>query len=59
MSSRSSNNDTKKPIADRAEDRRRRCCLMCSKVFMSSHIGERICPSCKGTSAWREGGYAA
>lgn len=59
MASKNASNETKKPIADREEERKRRCCLMCSKQFMSSHIGERICPSCKGTSTWREGGYAA
>lgn len=59
MASKSSAADTKKPIADREDEVKRRNCLMCSKPFMSTHIGERICPSCKGTAAWREGGQAA
>ena len=32
-----------------------RKCLMCRDEFTSRHPGERICVSCKGTAAWREG----
>jgi hypothetical protein len=32
-----------------------RKCLMCRDEFSSRHPGERICASCKGTAAWREG----
>jgi len=57
MSSRSENN--KKPVSDRKEDPKPRKCLMCSDKFVSHHMGERVCPSCKGTAAWREGDVAA
>ncbi len=55
MSSRSEMN--KKPQADN-QDIRTRKCLMCSKSFTSHHIGERVCPDCKGTSAWRQAAIA-
>ncbi len=32
-----------------------RKCLMCQKDFMSGHVGERICSSCKETVDWRSG----
>lgn len=51
--------DTKKPQSDRVHVGKERKCLMCSKDFSSSHIGERVCPSCKETSVWRSGGVAA
>jgi len=51
--------DTKKPESDREYIRKDRKCLMCSKKFNSSHIGERVCSSCKETSVWRSGGVAA
>ncbi len=51
--------DTKKPEPERAHVKKQRKCLMCSNEFMSSHIGERVCPSCKETSVWRSGGIAA
>ena len=57
MSSRSNNN--KKPEPDRPPLRKERKCLMCSKDFVSSHVGERVCTNCKSTAAWREGSYAA
>ena len=57
MASRSE--ETKKPTSDRPEQRKKRKCLMCSTSFESTHFGERICPACKGTAAWREGGFAA
>jgi len=55
----STRSDTKKPESDRKEESKRRGCLMCSKTFVSQHYGERVCPTCKGTSAWREGDVAA
>ena len=54
-----SKSDTKKPTSDRPEIRKARKCLMCSQDFTSHHIGERVCPSCKSTAAWREGDQAA
>ena len=30
-----------------------RACLRCETRFMSAWSGERICPRCKGSSAWR------
>jgi len=32
-----------------------RSCLRCQGHFQSEWAGERICPRCKGTSAWRSG----
>jgi DnaJ-class molecular chaperone len=32
-----------------------RPCLRCQGHFHSEWAGERICPRCKGTSAWRSG----
>ena len=32
-----------------------RSCLRCQDEFPSEWAGERICPRCKGTSAWRSG----
>lgn len=51
--------DTKKPESDREHVRKARKCLMCTRDFQSSHIGERVCQSCKETSVWRSGGLAA
>jgi len=51
--------DTKKPEPDRPHLSKTRKCLMCSSEFVSKHIGERVCPSCKETSVWRSGGIAA
>ncbi|MDB9704346.1 hypothetical protein N8000_11290 [Rhodospirillales bacterium] len=56
MASRSS--DNKKPTSDRPEQHKKRRCLMCGENFVSHHYGERVCPSCKGTAAWREGAAA-
>ena len=52
-------NDNKKPQSDRQEERKERQCLMCSKPFVSEHFGHRVCPTCKGTAAWRSGSEAA
>lgn len=30
-----------------------RNCLRCSTVFASEWVGERICPRCKTSTAWR------
>jgi len=35
--------------------RRSRVCLSCRGSFDSAWAGERICPRCKGGSAWRSG----
>ena len=51
--------DTKKPEPDREPIKKVRKCLMCRSEFNSSHVGERVCPSCKETSVWRSGGIAA
>ena len=48
----------KKPAAERPGARKLRMCLMCNRKFLSAHAGERICSSCKGSSAWRSGGLA-
>ncbi|PIW29758.1 MAG: hypothetical protein COW30_04275 [Rhodospirillales bacterium CG15_BIG_FIL_POST_REV_8_21_14_020_66_15] len=32
---------------------KKRSCLRCDTLFMSTWSGERICPRCKGSSAWR------
>jgi Zn finger protein HypA/HybF involved in hydrogenase expression len=55
----SRHNDNKKPKSDRRNERKRRRCLMCTKHFVSEHFGQRVCPTCKGTAAWRSGGEAA
>lgn len=34
---------------------RLRPCLRCRVAFHSEWAGERICPRCKGTTAWRRG----
>ena len=43
--------------ADGARDdiSKTRLCLTCQNAFESQWSGERICPRCKGKSAWREG----
>ena len=51
--------DTKKPVSDIEHVKKNRKCLMCNKVFLSSHIGERVCSSCKETTTWRSGVIAA
>jgi hypothetical protein len=42
------------PFDDRANSQLRRC-LRCDATFDSKWIGERICPHCKGSHAWRNG----
>ena len=51
--------DTKKPESDIEHVKKDRKCLMCYKDFFSSHIGERVCQSCKESTSWRSGGIAA
>ena len=34
---------------------RSRPCLRCTRKFLSAGPGERICPRCKATKAWRDG----
>lgn len=57
MASQSAN--TKKPTFDREHERKNRKCLMCEQEFTSNHYGERVCQSCKSTSAWRDSSIAA
>jgi len=38
-----------------AEVAKERSCLRCSTRFMSAWAGERVCPRCKQSSAWRAG----
>lgn len=37
------------------DERKTRQCLMCGRPFQSEGAGERICRSCKSTTAWRTG----
>lgn len=52
---------TDRPTADGSDDppaaqvARARQCLRCRESFASEWSGERICPRCKGTAAWRAG----
>ncbi len=39
---------------DKADIKARRC-LSCEEAFNSQWAGERICPRCKHSSAWRAG----
>ena len=41
-----------KPEFER-KDKKNRMCLMCMEDFLSAWIGERICPACKATAAYR------
>jgi hypothetical protein len=47
----------KKPQSDKLVAKSRKC-LMCMGEFQSSHIGERVCHNCKGTSTWRQTGIS-
>jgi hypothetical protein len=40
------------------EPHKRRKCLMCGEGFDSHHDGERVCPTCKTTDRWNNGGDA-
>jgi predicted RNA-binding Zn-ribbon protein involved in translation (DUF1610 family) len=40
---------------DAQADAKTRQCLVCRQQFPSEWAGERICPKCKSTAAWRSG----
>ena len=41
--------------AKQETDRETRPCLLCREPFPSEWAGERVCPRCKSTAAWRNG----
>lgn len=47
-------NNTEGEVTVRSRPKARRC-LRCETRFDSAWSGERICPRCKGSSAWRNG----
>ncbi len=51
----SSSEKNSKPEPDRTYEPKERKCLKCREEFLSSWPGERICRTCKSSSAWREG----
>ena len=46
--------NTESEVIGRSSPKARRC-LRCDTRFDSAWSGERICPRCKGSSAWRNG----
>ncbi|MFN4100218.1 MAG: hypothetical protein ACK4GT_10610 [Pararhodobacter sp.] len=34
----------------------KRACMRCATIFHSEGFGQRICPRCKGSQAWRSSG---
>jgi len=44
-----------KPSSDELTNAKERKCLMHSGPFLSMHSGERICPRCRASRAWRSG----
>lgn len=42
-------------MSDKDEEKMRRC-LSCGREFLSSWIGNRICPKCKASPRFRERG---
>lgn len=44
-----------KPVSDREYEKKKRNCLKCREKFVSEWPGERICKTCKSSTAWREG----
>ena len=44
-----------KPESDRVYEKKTRNCLKCREKFLSEWPGERICKTCKSSTAWREG----
>ena len=44
-----------KPESDKVYEAKQRKCLKCRSEFLSEWPGERVCKSCKSTSAWRDG----
>ena len=51
----SSSEKNSKPEPDKKYEPKTRKCLRCREEFLSSWPGERICRTCKSSSAWREG----
>ena len=51
----SSSEKNSKPEPDRQYESKARKCLRCRDEFTSAWPGERICRTCKSSSAWREG----
>jgi hypothetical protein len=51
----SSSEKNSKPEPDIQYEPKTRKCLKCRDEFLSSWPGERICRTCKSSSAWREG----
>ncbi len=51
----SSSEKNSKPEPDRTYEPQERKCLKCREEFLSAWPGERICRTCKSSSAWREG----
>ena len=47
-----------RPRCEREYVAKQRQCLMCADKFLSHWPGERVCPRCKGTHAWKDGGNA-
>ncbi len=47
---------TTKPETDLPYDQKTRSCLKCQDEFVSSWVGERICPRCKNSQGWRTSG---
>jgi hypothetical protein len=45
--------ESQNPETEQSAEERR--CLMCGQAFQSTWAGERICPRCKSTEAWRRG----
>jgi hypothetical protein len=42
---------------DEVQLRKTRKCLRCRDTFDSEWAGERICPRCKSSQAWKSGSY--
>lgn len=47
--------EAQEEMIEERSDVKIRPCLLCKKSFESQWAGERICRSCKSTSAWRNG----
>lgn len=45
-----------KPENERPLQSKIRRCLKCRQPFASAWSGERVCPKCKASSAWRQSG---
>ena len=44
-----------RPRSDRDYIIKKRRCLMCRSDFVSHWPGERVCPKCKSSHAWKDG----